>query len=300
MLYLYDIKISSDVYYQCFPEDNFKIKALVYGTFFLDTRQSVLVAADAFHWLAHGFGNMKILSETFITPFDTPMLGGIVAFVGQTFFCWRIRVLHKSWWLPSVVFFVSRLERLDLNRDPNVFAVPLQVTVVSLVGGIACSIGAFQVADLLRLRRGEITSTDDVLTRIVRLTVETNAVTASVAIISVVCILVVTNVPTMFMTPTYIIGKLYSNTLLAVLNNRIYMSSRGTFPRRRIFPSTEIEVQFRQTPSESSQGGTTETLPDSRAGPYGIQVFREVEITKDIPPQNVVPRHPCQNFDCQQ
>ncbi|KNZ77459.1 hypothetical protein J132_05417 [Termitomyces sp. J132] len=208
--FLYGIMVMQVyVYYQCFPEDNFKIKALVYGTFFLDTRQSVLVAADAFHWLAHGFGNMKILSETFITPFDTPMLGGIVAFVGQTFFCWRIRVLHKSWWLPSVVFFVSRLERLDLNRDPNVFAVPLQVTVVSLM---MFPPQAFQVADvnrlvtlkwqaflwlggsaltdtliaivmtilLLRLRRGEITSTDDVLTRIVRLTVETNAVTGTV------------------------------------------------------------------------------------------------------------------------
>ncbi|KAG5332750.1 hypothetical protein C0989_006568, partial [Termitomyces sp. Mn162] len=74
----------------------------------------------------------------------------------------------------------------------------------------------------------------------------------------------------------------------------------GMFPRRRVSPSTEIEVRFRQPPSESSQGGTTETLPDNLAEPYGTEAFREAEITKDIPPHNVVPRHPSQNLDCQQ
>ncbi|KAG5349377.1 hypothetical protein C0989_004287 [Termitomyces sp. Mn162] len=101
--------------------------------------QSVLVAADAFHWFANGFGNMGILFEPFMSPFDTPILDGIIAFAEQTFFCWRLRVLHKSWWLPSMVFFVSRLEHLDFDREPNVFAV--QVAVVSLAGGIASGVG---------------------------------------------------------------------------------------------------------------------------------------------------------------
>ncbi|KAH0581584.1 hypothetical protein H2248_011289 [Termitomyces sp. 'cryptogamus'] len=265
-----------------------------------------------------------------MSPFDTPILDGIIAFAEQTFFCWRLRVLHKSWWLPSMVFFVSRLEHLDFDREPNVFAV--QVAVVSLAGGIASGVGGYRLADLgrldtlkwqiclwlggsaltdtliavvmtvllLRSRRGEFQYTDNILTRIVRLTVETNAVTASVAIIAVVCPLAIPHVPTIVMAPTYALGKLYSNTLLAVLNNRIYMSSSGISPQRHTFLSTGIEVNLRQTPSESPRGQVTETRQNKRAGPYRIQVFREVEITKDISPQNVTPRHPSPHLDCQQ
>ncbi|KNZ77458.1 hypothetical protein J132_05416 [Termitomyces sp. J132] len=289
--FLYGITVMQVyAYYQCFPEDNVKIKSL-------DTTQSVLVAADAFHWFANGFGNMGILFEPFMSPFDTPILDGIIAFAEQTFFCWRLRVLHKSWWLPSMVFFVA---------------------VVSLAGGIASGVGGYRLADLgrldtlkwqiclwlggsaltdtliavvmtvllLRSRRGEFQYTDNILTRIVRLTVETNAVTASVAIIAVVCPLAIPHVPTIVMAPTYALGKLYSNTLLAVLNNRIYMSSSGISPQRHTFLSTGIEVNLRQTPSESPRGQVTETRQNKRAGPYRIQVFREVEITKDISPQN--------------
>ncbi|KAG6872775.1 hypothetical protein C0995_006695 [Termitomyces sp. Mi166 len=198
------------VYYQCFPKDNMKIKALV---------QSALGTADAFHWFAKGYGNLIILSDPFISAFDAPMLDGIIAFVAQTFFCWRIWVLQKSWWLASSVFFVA---------------------VVSLVGAIAAGIGTFQVGSLTRLdtlkwqlclwlagsaltdtliaiimtvlllrsRTREIERTDNILVRIVRLTVETNAVTASVAIAVLVCLLAIPHNPSISMAPAYALGKL--------------------------------------------------------------------------------------------
>ena len=75
--------------------------------FLLDTVQSVLVAGDAFHWFALGFGNLNALAKPFTAAFDAPILEAIMALVEQTFFCWRLRVLHKSWWLPSLIFSVS-------------------------------------------------------------------------------------------------------------------------------------------------------------------------------------------------
>ncbi|KAG5649641.1 hypothetical protein H0H81_002727, partial [Sphagnurus paluster] len=94
--------------------------------------QSVFATADAFHWLAKGFGDMRILSQPYISAFDVPILGGVIAFVAQSFFCWRIEVLQKSWWLPASVFMVA---------------------LASLVGAIATGIGTFRLGDLSLLHK---------------------------------------------------------------------------------------------------------------------------------------------------
>jgi hypothetical protein len=75
---------------------------------------------------------------------------------------------------------------------------------------------------LLRRTRGnEALFSRFVLVRVVRLTIETNIITASVAIASFVLYVAFPN--DIYYTFTAgIMGKLYSNTLLVSLNNRIY------------------------------------------------------------------------------
>ncbi|KAH9996131.1 hypothetical protein BJV74DRAFT_292229 [Russula compacta] len=60
-----------------------------------------------------------------------------------------------------------------------------------------------------------------VLPRVVRLTIETNALTASVALIAFVLYVAFPN-KAYFGIPIAIIGKLYTNTFFLTLNNRIY------------------------------------------------------------------------------
>ncbi|KAG6885987.1 hypothetical protein C0992_004744, partial [Termitomyces sp. T32_za158] len=78
----------------------------------------------------------------------------------------------------------------------------------------------------------------------------------------------------------YALGKLYSNTLLAVFNNRIYMSSKGMFPRSRTLSTTVngIEVKSGQRPSS---GQTTEKRRESQVESRRIKVFCETKITKE-------------------
>jgi len=59
-----------------------------------------------------------------------------------------------------------------------------------------------------------------VLVRIMRLTVETNLVTTTVSIVSLLMIAMYPD-KNWYVCPTYLLGKLYSNTLLVSLNNRI-------------------------------------------------------------------------------
>ncbi|KAF8067816.1 hypothetical protein FPV67DRAFT_1159189 [Lyophyllum atratum] len=292
--FLYGILVTQTyVNAQCFPDDKKKIKFLVYGIFALDTIQSILSTADAFHWFAEGYGNMLFLADPHISPLGVPILGAIIAFIVQVFFCWRIWILGKSMGLPILVSLTS---------------------LAGVGGGFAVGIGAFQLGDLTLLNkltvqfcfwlggsaladtliaiimtwlllraksRSEHQNTDNILVKIVRLTVETNTVTASVAIVALVCLLAV-NGPdsTASVAPGYVLAKLYSNTLMAVFNNRVYMSGNGLALRLSGQDNTTVSgMRFGElTTSRSHQ-----TKTGYRQGPHRLQVFQETETTSDLP-----------------
>ncbi|KAF8875054.1 hypothetical protein BD779DRAFT_1450397, partial [Infundibulicybe gibba] len=94
------------IYRLSFPDDRSRIKVLVYSLLLLETVQTVLSTADAFHWFAFGFGNMDRLAEFFLSNIDTPILGSVVAFVVQLVFCGRIWALGKSKVLSGVITLV--------------------------------------------------------------------------------------------------------------------------------------------------------------------------------------------------
>ncbi|KAF9449484.1 hypothetical protein P691DRAFT_552613 [Macrolepiota fuliginosa MF-IS2] len=61
------------------------------------------------------------------------------------------------------------------------------------------------------------------VTRIVRLTIETNMACATVALVVLLASVIPQIAPpkgTIFLAPGYVLGKLYSNSFLAMLNNR--------------------------------------------------------------------------------
>ena len=69
------------------------VRALsVYGLVLLETAQTVMVTNDAFQWFVYGFGNMIELSKPTTSSVDAPMMDGLVAFIVQVFFSWRIWV----------------------------------------------------------------------------------------------------------------------------------------------------------------------------------------------------------------
>jgi len=293
--FLYGILLTQTyVYAQSFPNDTKKLKCLVYSTFALSTIQTALASADGFHWYAAGYGDMRVLIDPFISPLDVPILDGLLAFIVQSFFCWRIWVLQKSIWLPILVVLVS---------------------MASLGGAIAEGIGGFQLGDLTRLdeltiqasiwlggaaladtliavimtwlllrarTRSEYTQTDTLLVRIVRLTVETNSVTASVAIVQLVVVLTVNGSnSTVSGAFGYILGKLYANTLMAVLNNRIYMTRKGMTPHISLGEEISMgEIVSHGRPTAGSREHQLASKGSSQ-GPFRIQVLEETHATRD-------------------
>ncbi|KAH9001846.1 hypothetical protein EDB86DRAFT_3074616 [Lactarius hatsudake] len=189
------------VYTYNFPNDDKRLKFLAYGIFLLETVQSGLALADLYYWFASGFGDIRHLASPHLSVWDGPLLGGVVSLTVQFFFVYRIWVLssRESWWLC------------------------LLISLIWLIGSVLAD-GLIAISMLYHLEKRRTDGggffSNHAMSRIVRLTVETNLLTTAVTIIALVLVVVKPD-KDWYTCPTAIMGKLYSNALLASLNNRI-------------------------------------------------------------------------------
>jgi len=216
------------VYSYNFSKDNRYIKTLVYGVFLLETVQTALSGVDLYKWFATGFGNFETLLSLSLTYVDVPILGSVVSLIVQFFFAYRILVLSgkRSWWLCVIICLLSIVSAvgafgLSIISYKLDHSNPTPFVTTWIIANMLCDM--FITSTMLYhlrktwVRDGNLSS--HVFVSIVRVTIETNLVTTAVNIVTVV--LFYTNPYDFFVCPAYIFGKLYSNTLMVSLNNRI-------------------------------------------------------------------------------
>ncbi|KAG7090569.1 hypothetical protein E1B28_009676 [Marasmius oreades] len=97
-------------YYNAFPNDPTKVKAVVYGVYILETIQTVMITWDAFQYFAFGFGDASVLSQENLVWFDGCIMDGAVAFVVQTYYAHRIHLLSKSKVLMGVIVLMALVQ----------------------------------------------------------------------------------------------------------------------------------------------------------------------------------------------
>ncbi|KAJ7596027.1 hypothetical protein C8J56DRAFT_1022443 [Mycena floridula] len=228
------------VYHLSFPEDNVKIRALVYFVILLETAQTVLNGIDAFNWFAKGFGNPLAVLNAGLSWIYTPLMDGVISLIVQLFFCYRIWVINNS-----ALFFSIFIACLSLLQGGGAFASAAKAEMIhdyaqaAVAGKVSVTIwlaagaltdvliAAAMSYSLLRARSGASRRSNDIISRVVQLTVETNAITTIVAVVSLALYKGYPN-KTYFLGPTMILGKLYSNTLLLTFNNRAYLNNNST------------------------------------------------------------------------
>ncbi|PPR05264.1 hypothetical protein CVT26_012411 [Gymnopilus dilepis] len=133
-----------------------------------------MTAADLCFWFSTGFGDMNTLNRVNLTPFDTPLLCSIIAWVVQCFYAFRVYMLRASLvWVSVLIVLAYTLGEFS-RFDGSAITRPAQVWFLT---GIICDI--LIAVTLVWLDGGVYKCT------------------------------------------TLITGKLYSNALLATLNNRI-------------------------------------------------------------------------------
>ncbi|KAI9453623.1 hypothetical protein BJY52DRAFT_811511 [Lactarius psammicola] len=224
--------VQTYVYGYNFPNDGTPLKLLVYAIFLIETLQTALSGSDVYHWFVSGFGNLERLTSPQLSALDVPIIGSIVSLVVQFFFVYRIWVLsgRSSRFLCLVICIVSTVDAAAAFGG-GVYAQihgrfasgrTLKILALTWLGGNTLSDLVITVSMVYYLgkRRADGYFSDHALSRIVRLAVETNIMTTTVGLVALLMVSIYSD-KNWYTCPTAVIGKLYSNTLLLSLNNRI-------------------------------------------------------------------------------
>lgn len=157
-----------------------------------------------------------------------PVLTSIIALACQTFFAWRVYRLMHSWIVPGVILLfsvVSFLSAIGTTIGVEIvqsFALFQKFQVVVILW-LACA----AIADIiittslvwtLQKSRTGFSATDDVITRLIRGTIQTGMATTIFAVTDL--ILFCASTTTLHLVFNLPLAKLYVNSLLSTLNAR--------------------------------------------------------------------------------
>ncbi|KAL0576338.1 hypothetical protein V5O48_005636 [Marasmius crinis-equi] len=233
------------MYYMSFPKDRIFVKCMVYAVFLLDTLQTVFFFHDAFQMFGYGFGDMATLKHAHLSGLSVPILTGLVSLIVQSFYAHQIRMLSRSnvlvvviiaialiqfgasIWTGCLVFLINNLSNLQKGSF-------IQCS-VWLGGSALCdTIIAVVMTFYLLKANAAMKSTQVLIARLIHLVIETGTATATVAIIDLILYVAVQKYP-FHMLPSRSLAKVYSNTLLVILNSRIRIM--GSRVDARLHPS---------------------------------------------------------------
>ncbi|THU83381.1 hypothetical protein K435DRAFT_734000 [Dendrothele bispora CBS 962.96] len=261
------------LYYMAFPRDKPILKAIAYFIYALELVQTILVTNDAFHAYGSGFGNYDELTSMHEYWFSVPIMSGIVALIGQLFFGYRIWVLSSSRVLPALVAvlaFTSSVAGVvtgvcvkEAGKITNLHQLSTKIAVGLWCGLSAlCDIFIAACMTYLLSRNADthIARTKLLVGRLIRLTIETGSVTATVALANLILITVFPD-KTYYATFSLIIPKAYANTLLVILNSRL-----------RIVGGRDSDEYSNMLTYASTTGNRRSLLTSPHSHPQGIAV----------------------------
>ncbi|KAF8970423.1 hypothetical protein BDZ97DRAFT_1652662, partial [Flammula alnicola] len=225
------------VYYLAFPKDRVVTRTLVYWVYLLEASQTILLMHDLFKTFALGFADLASLDEVNTLWFSVPILTGIVTFTCQSFYAYRISLLMQN---KAVVCVIACCCLVQLGAG---IALGIQVKLIGHLSGLygrnvlttlAVWYPSSALCDVLvavcmtyTLSRSEtnILKTSQFLKGIIRLTVETGTLTAATAIVSLILAFLPGHL-SYYDTSVSVLSKLYSNSMMVLLNNRIIIGHK--------------------------------------------------------------------------
>ncbi|KAK0497853.1 hypothetical protein EDD18DRAFT_123048 [Armillaria luteobubalina] len=224
------------IYHISFPKDPILSKFLIYLLLALETLQTVLFTVDLFDIFATHFGQVDVLRDVHSLWFSVPIMTGLIGGIVQLFYCYRISVLSKSRVLAAsigaIAFaqFVAAVIEGHLQYTYGLYSKQsrqnsLVPCLVWLAGSALCDIiiATIQTYYLIKID-ASYKATRNMITRLVRITIETGVLTAAAA--TVVAVFLVTDTRMYNTAPAFCLGKLYTNALLMVFNSRARYQSR--------------------------------------------------------------------------
>ncbi|VDC00698.1 unnamed protein product [Peniophora sp. CBMAI 1063] len=234
---LYGISLTQTFFYvSTFKQDRWILKALVFVIFVADTMNSVFDVVYIYDALVLHYDDPAAIATANWVFATDPAMGSLIASMVQVFFAWRVKVLTGNVWVAILLYLGAVISGLGgvavsiaIGIVPNWlefqrFEAPVIVWLVTSAL-VDTTITGFLTYHLRKHRTG-FQRTDDVLSKIIRLTVQTGLITSVWAIVDLAVFLAIpTGLHLIFNFP---LAKLYSNSLLSSLNARSSLNGGTT------------------------------------------------------------------------
>ncbi|EIM84417.1 uncharacterized protein STEHIDRAFT_100468 [Stereum hirsutum FP-91666 SS1] len=226
---LYGVSVSQlYIYYGNYQRDKPWMRVFICILFLADTVNTAFDMQLNYAALINHFGdNDFIQTATWVFQTD-PAMTGIIGMMVQVFFAWRIKVLSGSLWAALLIGLFAVLECLaGIGTAIAVGFVPkffdFQIFKPAVVIWLACSALCDCLITLvlvlyLRKHKSGFVATDSIIDKIIRLTVQTGAVTSIVAVTDL--ILFLASPAGLHLAFNFPLSKFYTNSLLSSLNAR--------------------------------------------------------------------------------
>jgi hypothetical protein len=222
--------------YARFKEDKPSMRAFVGLLFTADTANTVLDIVFLYKYVVTHFGDAVYGAHANNEFATDPTLVSMIGFMTQLFFAWRVLKLTNSrfaWVAPLIIVVVGFLSFLAavgstvgvvIVREFALFQ-KFQVSVIIWLAGAAIAdaiITASLIITLHKARTG-FSQTDDIISKLIRGTLQTGLLTASFAVIDL--ILFLASPTTLHLVFNLPLAKLYVNSLLSTLNARAFANN---------------------------------------------------------------------------
>jgi hypothetical protein len=202
----------------------------VFGIFVFEMLQTFLVTHDMFATFASGWGDLSQLQSAHWAWLNTPIMSGIVSCVVQLFYAYRVYILSRSKILLCFIAALSITQATSaivggvqlaiVDNFTKLQSATRVTSIIWLSGSALCDITvASCMSYYLSRKNTAFKETQMLIKKLVRLTIETGALTATVATVDVIIFLALPS-SNYHTTPAYTIAKLYSNSLVMMLNAR--------------------------------------------------------------------------------
>ncbi|KAJ7574898.1 hypothetical protein C8J56DRAFT_977791 [Mycena floridula] len=232
-------------YYEKSKRDSVWIRGLVLFLFFSVTLGTVFNMLAVYQPLVQQFGQMRALKESPVYLRTDPIMTAIVSMPVQTFMAWRIMIITQTRLWSCIIattamvsFGASLFCTINVSFKPD-FAQFSEFRAAPLTWLFASALADVMITGVLvhslRVRRsGFNASLDAHLNRIIRLTVQTGALTAVFALSDALVFLILKN-STIFFSWDLSLSRLYLITVLSSLNARDSFTDR----ENALYPSVE-------------------------------------------------------------
>ncbi|KDQ62487.1 hypothetical protein JAAARDRAFT_30386 [Jaapia argillacea MUCL 33604] len=216
------------LYFHQFKKDRVWMKVYVAVLYAADMLNVIFDCIWIYQALILNFGNIPYLGVANWVFATDPATTAIIATMVQLFFAWRVKVLTGNWFIVTIILsFAIASGCGGLGTAIAVGIVPefihfqdfRVIVIVWLISTVVCDV--IITASLtwhLKSHRTGFPATDDVVNKIIRLTVQTGMMTAILAIVDLGVYL--GNPTGLHLAFNFPLSKLYTNSLMSTLNSR--------------------------------------------------------------------------------